>query len=439
MSNGLAGIEKTLVEAALAEPLLLARSGLTAEMFSDYRYSKAWGTMLALESTDAPITPAVVQHKLGDTPLPLVEQPLEHSRWGYFIDTVRNAWAERVARGQLEQLLNSRKHYGLRFVEECSNMANDVLRRSWQHSHSLSDGVRSLYDTLGSPVPENHRYGLDSGLGIEQCVAGGIPVDKLSLFFARTGNCKTTVAFNLLLNLALDGNRVVYVTTEDSRELVEQVFLSMISGVPVENIAMLSLDALQLSAVNNIRDKALHAADKICVIDETPESMNDVVRAVRSLDRDERVSAVVVDYLQDFRLGNQQERVALAENAKIAFDAAKRDRIAYVALSQVLESKMVSRGSWAPLLDDVFGSSGIKQKCKLGIGVRVPHTDTPVPNEEDDYYDIWRRNEKEYESLIELWIRKARFARVNQKILLSCDFTTGRMTPCEETSREVVF
>lgn len=267
--------------------------------------------------------------------------------------------------------------------------------------------------------PADFRVGISTRLGLESFCPGGIPIDKLSIVFAQTGHLKSTTGLNLLTHAAEQGDRVVYFSLEDSEELVGQAILSQVTGVPLSRIYTQDLLPAEISRI----ERAPSWLSNIIIESDIPKSMAEVVSRVRRHHAQSPVSMVLVDYAQLFDFSGP-EREALGDIAKTAREAAHQDRIAYVLLSQVNESKMRERKDYRPQLDDIFGSSVIKQCAKLAFGLYRPSVHQPERDEESEWLDL---SEKQYESLVELWVRKNKLGNLG-RLLCQVDLPTGRMS-----------
>jgi replicative DNA helicase len=222
------------------------------------------------------------------------------------------------------------------------------------------------------------EVGLATGLGIERVCPTGIPLDKVTTVFGETGNFKTTLVSNLAWNMAAGGNTVVVVSWEDSTQLAAQRALGRATGVNYGRIAARQLDSDE-------RAKLLltggEVADRIVMGDDVEPSIDAVIRMARYYKRTRNAKAVIVDYIQMIDGSGSQKQI-LDDAVYKAQRAAKRDRMAYIFVSQVkaeVTNRKAEDGGPRPTLDDCLGSSAMRIGSKLGLGVFRPWRYCRIP------------------------------------------------------------
>ena len=257
----------------------------------------------------------------------------------------------------------------------------EKLRRVSERVERIEQSVGRRLPTLGEIAKQEIKRvvsgeghsGLPCGLGIERVVPGGIPTDKVTVLFGESGNFKTTVKNALMLNLARAGHVVLDASLEDSNELTAHRYLASLTGIPYG----------QFSDPANISDTARHDLDNcdpggtsanIIMGGDIAPNIDEIIRVARYYKRERSISAVFVDYIQLLE-GQKRfsEREMLTYVMRKAQNAAKRDRIAYIMVSQS-NQKVEYRDSndKRPKPGDLFGSSTLHQYCKLLIGVYRP-------------------------------------------------------------------
>jgi replicative DNA helicase len=257
-------------------------------------------------------------------------------------------------------------------------------------------------------------------------VPGGIPSDKVSIIYGESGNFKTTTKNNIVWSIAASGlGTVLDISLEDSDELTTQRFIASKTGVSYGKIATRTLDDNDLSRVSGLRD--LEVASRIIMGAEIPPSIDEIVRLARHYKRTRGLVAVVVDYIQ--LLGYEPE--VLTNIMRKAQLSAKRDKIAYIFVSQVKQD-VDQRDDHRPKLSDMFGSSAMRIYSKLSVGVYRPWQYEKVPGKKSPYKNLFDNHHDGaiiYSQVMELWLQKNVLGESGVMIPILVDPQTGKMQP----------
>lgn len=258
------------------------------------------------------------------------------------------------------------------------------------------------------------QCGLPCGLGIERVVPGGLPTDKVTILFGESGNFKTTVKNAMMFNLAAAGYTVLDAGLEDSNELTSQRYLSRKTSIPYgEFSAADNIDAKRTAQLNAFEPEEL--ASRIILGGELSPNIDEIIRLARYYKRECGLHAVFIDYIQLLEgPARRDERTQLTHVMRRCQNAAKRDKIAYILVSQI-NQKVDYRDDKRPLENDLFGSSTIKQFAKLILGVYRPSKYSYEPERSSRHYLDQRYYElhasdpafaDEYARLLELHVLK---------------------------------
>lgn len=149
--------------------------------------------------------------------------------------------------------------------------------------------------------------GLPSGFWDLDRITGGLQRSDLILLAARPSAGKTSLALSIAYNVARSGNGVGIFSLEMSRDQLVQRILAMHTGIDMQRIRL-----------GTLRDKELTLAlDGMGVLSELPISIEDTaglsigdLRArARALCAEQKVSLLVIDYLQLMSAGRSENRV----------------------------------------------------------------------------------------------------------------------------------
>lgn len=274
--------------------------------------------------------------------------------------------------------------------------------------------------------------GLPSGLGLDVAVPGGIPRDRLTLLFGETGTYKTAIKQWICDTIAASGKYVLDFSLEDSAQLTAQRYLARKTGIPYGRIAARELTQAEQAQISGISAEAHEVAARVIVVGNVPGTIEEAIRLSRQWARKVPLAAVFLDYLQILDQGREEyEAKAIYKMCVQAQKAAKRDRLAWVLVSQVNRDGN-ARPNKRPVLGDLYGSSGIAQTTKLALGVYRPAKYEVVPDKKSPWYDMFVNSptgHEDYANALELWVRKSVAGETDIFVPLLIDRPTGVIRP----------
>ena len=239
-------------------------------------------------------------------------------------------------------------------------------------------------------IIEKHRRqeklitGIPTGfLDLDMLTTGLHPSD-LIIVAARPGMGKSSFMLSMALHIAIKERLpVVIYSLEMSKEQLVMRALSMLSGVPLQNIRRGFIN-------EEDREKLISAALELSrcnvYIDDTPNlSTTDLRIKTRKLKKEKGIEMVFVDYLQllrpPTRRASRQEEVAeISRNLKAL---AKELNLPVVALAQ-LSRQVEHRSDKRPQMADLRESGQIEQDADLIIFIHRPeyYKKNPSPEEQ---------------------------------------------------------
>jgi len=231
----------------------------------------------------------------------------------------------------------------------------------------------------------NGLIGIDTGFSALNAKTSGFAAGDLVIIAARPSMGKTSLALNIALLTASQGNGVVFFSLEMPKEQIALRLLSMHSGVPLEKIRAGHLDTGQEDEVRKSRSTL--ARLDITVDDDGMVSMREIrMRLRKILMKNPGVKVAMIDYLQLMSASNIKERhLQIAEISRGLKLLARELNIVIIALSQ-LNRQLETRVDKRPLLSDLRESGSIEQDADLILFVY-----------RDDVYKVQKEKEKEKE------------------------------------------
>jgi replicative DNA helicase len=212
----------------------------------------------------------------------------------------------------------------------------------------------------------------------------GFHPSDLVIVAARPGMGKSSFMLSMVLNLAFEEKVPLAIfSLEMSREQLVMRMLSMLSGVPLQNIRKGFISEEDWGKLLNA---ALELSSRDIYIDDNPTLSTTELRIKsRKLKKEKGVEIIFVDYLQllrpPHRRSSRQEEVAeISRNLKAL---AKELEVPVVALAQ-LSRQVEHRSDKRPQLADLRESGQIEQDADLIIFIHRPeyYKKNPSPEEE---------------------------------------------------------
>ncbi|MFN3598192.1 MAG: replicative DNA helicase [Aquificaceae bacterium] len=220
-------------------------------------------------------------------------------------------------------------------------------------------------------------------LELDTLTTGFHPSD-LIIVAARPGMGKSSFMLSMALYMALvEKVPVAIYSLEMSKEQLVMRALSMLSGVPLQNIRR---GFLNEEDMKKLISSALDLTRCEIYIDDTPNlSTTDIRVKTRKLKKEKDVEVVFVDYLQllrpPTRRSSRQEEVAeISRNLKAL---AKELSIPVISLAQ-LSRQVEHRSDKRPQLADLRESGQIEQDADLILFIHRPeyYKKNPSPEEQ---------------------------------------------------------
>lgn len=235
----------------------------------------------------------------------------------------------------------------------------------------ISEIVQTVYDNLSEVSAEGERLpGLSTGLSDLDDRILGLNPGELILVAARPGMGKTSIALNIVMNVAKTSKKAVAVfSLEMSREQLATRLLAGESFVDTQKLLKGSLGAEEWRRL--VQAASVISATDI-LIDDNPmlsvADMNAQCRRVKNL------GLVVIDYLQLMQSaggktssGDNRQQI-VADMSRMLKIMAKELEVPVLCLSQLSRANE-ARQDKRPMLSDLRESGAIEQDADVVIGL----------------------------------------------------------------------
>lgn len=304
-----------------------------------------------------------------------------------------------------EQYLSIVKRDGiLRKLITSSNLIIEDSTKSTDSAHSLAYAEKLIYDIANTdekhnlerlgeyfdPVLEkfeklqkdkNYFTGVKTGFTQLDYATNGLHKGNLIIIAARPSVGKTTLAMNIVENVALKEDAVCAVfELEMTKVELAQRMLCSVGEVPMDAALKGKLDEKDEKGFKKLwqAKKRLNNA-KIYVDESSNVTPQDIMNRARRLKMRQggRLDLIVVDHLQLMQSAKkadsrQQEVTEISRNLKMI---AKELECPVIALSQ-LSRQIAQRKGGKPVLSDLRESGAIEQDADLVVFLHKPDADS---------------------------------------------------------------
>lgn len=395
--------ERALLSCAMLDPASIAEANLHPEQFYHPHNRAAWTAAQMLADASQPVDPITIsdrcdtlsadyQAELRGTLVAALAENHIPSAVRNHADVVRRLWVTRqiaVIAGEITEAIKQGER-GTELAAEAMAKLGAIQGEQVDTAMSVFElAVRRAKD-LASMRANLHGY--TTGVAKLDDILGGLQPGIVTVAAGRPGMGKSAFAMGVTQANAERGVGVHVFSLEDTAAAYADRILSRFSRVDLERFR--TGKAFKTSgdwsnvkaAINGLNERRL----PWIVDDRSGIDAIEIVRGVRRRMRDNGTRVVVVDYVNLLKrpVGKAMHE-HLNDEMQVFADAAKRDDMAYLVLSQ-LSRRVEQREDKVPILSDLRDSGGIEEKAKAVVMLYRPYV-----------YD-----EREPEHHIELHVRK---------------------------------
>ncbi|MFZ6022738.1 MAG: replicative DNA helicase [Patescibacteria group bacterium] len=290
----------------------------------------------------------------------------------------------------------------LAFDEE--KPTNDVVNQSQHELFQVSvqgvdkgfthikDVLAQVYEEAAAVDPsQGSMLGVPTGFRDLDAMLGGLQKSDLVILAARPSMGKTSLALDMVRNIALESKKVAFFSLEMSQQQLASRLLASQSGV---GLWQMRTGGLTEDEFAKLSEGTGILSDLDISIDDSPgANIVEIRTKARRLYMEQGIDAIFIDYLQliqgNAREGRVQEVSQISQELK---NMARELKVPVVALSQ-LSRKTEDRPDKMPQLSDLRDSGSIEQDADVVMFIH-----------REDYYDP----ESEKKGIAEIKISKHR-------------------------------
>ncbi len=281
--------------------------------------------------------------------------------------------------------LDSRK--SLSFAEQTIfDISDDNDKRGLEKLNLFFQPVIDKFEKLEKD--KNFSTGLKTGFARLDYMTNGLHKGNLIILAARPSVGKTTLAMNIVENVAIHNDAVCAVfALEMTKEELAQRMLCSVGNVKMDDALKGKLSSTDPESYSKLWDaqKLLDNA-KIFVDESSQVTPQDILSKCRRLKLRHGLDLIVVDHIQLMdtakkNLDSRQQQVTdISRGLKMI---AKELDVPVIALSQ-LSRQVTGRKGGKPVLSDLRESGAIEQDADLVMFIHRPDKDADYDPKKDD-------------------------------------------------------
>lgn len=241
--------------------------------------------------------------------------------------------------------------------------------------------------------------GYDTGFDTLNTISRGLEKEKLWVVGAYTSVGKSWFSLKLATNLAKNGVKVLYLSTEMSEKSLYWRMATILSGIPENKLIFDNLDINQEGA----RRSSLHEIQSLPIeMRSGVANVNDAIFEIRKGKAQGYCDVVIIDFLQNLADGKEEYQEITSAVRKLQ-NLAQNEKVAIVLASQ---NNRESQKSEFEALYGFKGSGAIEQAADIAI--------------------VLSRHKENKQKFMLCDVMKNRSGMTGQ-ILYAIDFKTGKM------------
>lgn len=228
---------------------------------------------------------------------------------------------------------------------------------------TIDEHIRTVIELGGVP-------GIKCGYPDIDNKTNGFRPGQFVLIAARPGNCKTTIALNMAVNMARMGKRVLVYSCEMSNEELTMRLVSLVAQVPFQ--AILKADMIGTEPERLEGARATIANLPIHLVDSSNVSVHTINSHCEAAQRAGKpYDCVFIDYLQLMKTRRRKDdnhNLEISEISRGLKLLARERALPVIALSQ-LNRAVETRQNKRPILSDLRDSGSLEQDADLVFGL----------------------------------------------------------------------
>jgi replicative DNA helicase len=360
------------------------------ESFYSPRHQAIWNAIRNLEATSQPIDPVTVEAELGRLGkldavggmAAIGEIFLKHSSVSSveaYAATITDHENTRTAIRAVASILDALwkgeddEHRGAAGLAWARSQLARVKMSGTDDGMTIGDVVRARMLELGElerrqASGETALTGVPTGVATLDEKLGGYQLEILTIVAGRTRMGKSSLLLAALNACSVAGVGVHEFSLEDSRSSHADRTLGAVGSVPVADLRALKLKREGFERLTRTANALIKRTN--WRYDDRPSlTVPQIVESYRRAGESNGTKLVTVDYLNIVRSSLDPRAPRHEKLDQIATDlasAAKADRVALVAATQIGRSAMNRQGS-RPALEDLKESGALEERCKCAV------------------------------------------------------------------------
>jgi replicative DNA helicase len=206
------------------------------------------------------------------------------------------------------------------------------------NTHHISESLRKLHEVIEKNYKGNFELtGLPTGFTLFDRLSSGLQKSDLIVIAGESSQGKTSLALNILSNVALFGHKAAIYSYEMNEIQLTARLVSSISEVSSSNIQYKKLEDNDFMSVEKAINELI---DKNIFIDDVPTtSFEYLEKSIRAMVLKQEIELVVIDYLQLIQTKGNNKAEGTANIANGLKGLAKTLNIPIILLSQLARDR----------------------------------------------------------------------------------------------------
>lgn len=375
-------LEEIVIGILLRNPNLILSESLETRWFKHLR--KPIDAMLRMASEGIEIDAIMLSEKLGSGTLSNVvrwqrDTQGASANYSYYLEKIKENFKHDAVIDALQKSLTE-INSGTKSSDVLSGLLSDSQliqnHDGRKYSSSVSEAIGKFFDYLNEAYDARKAGNLSVRIGINGVdrVTGGMHPSDLFIVGARPGVGKTAFGVSVLLNAAMAGKKIGFISTEMSTTQIMSRLSSMVSNVPASKIREADLDENEFNKISTSSSEIINYQIFMC--DNPKMTAGDVAMQCRAWDLQHGLDLVIVDYLTRIKPDKTtgHHHLDVADVVTSMKNLARMLNIPVIVLAQ-LNRNIEHRADKKPLLSDLRDSGVIEQEADVILMLHRPSED----------------------------------------------------------------
>lgn len=289
------------------------------------------------------------------------------SNYASYVETIKQAFLADGVKASIAAALTDLEN-GHDFADVVSGMMSRISEVTTANGQNFTYDTRKamsmFIDHLEKTFEAKERGGLGLKVGITDVddILGGMHPSDMIVVGARPGQGKTAFAMTTIVNLARQGKRVGFFSTEMSVTQIMGRMTAMVSGINAKTLRDASMDDAEYSRLTAATIQIQNLQVLIC--DKPSITVSEIVMQARAWALNSGLDFVVVDYLTRVRpdKATDNRNLDVGEIATGMKNLARVLNIPVMVLAQLNRGSM-NRANKRPMVSDLRDSGIIEQEA----------------------------------------------------------------------------